>query len=460
MQILSFEFLVFLGIIFLICCICKGGIRKFALLVANIFFLLSFGHLFHVVWLFVVAVYSYLISKWMEKQRTFLSLIIGVAPVVLSLLFFKYIPMFGFKNIVMPLGISFYTFKIIGHLVDVYKNKTMTGSIIEYLVFVSFFPVFTAGPIMRSHSFYEQMNRKYVLDYQEAKNGAVLCALGMFEKLVISDYLSIICTQILSNKELTGGYILLGVILYSFQIYTDFDAYSNIAIGISRILGFQIDRNFHTPYLAVSIMDFWDRWHISLSSWLKDYVYIPLGGNRKGTLRKYLNTLCVFVVSGLWHGSTLNFLIWGIGHGLVNMIENMVKSACKKLKWFKFVSFFGRIFGVLLNFALVSFLWIFFRSATLGEAIDLIQRMFVFTGVDFNHEIIGITVREGYWLIVLIIVIIATDLMRYRTDMVLWLSKRNFLLRWCFYALLITVAIIFGVYGPGYNAADFIYATF
>ena len=240
----------------------------------------------------------------------------------------------------------------------------------------------------------------------------------------------------------------------------DFDGYSNIAIGISKLLGFEIDRNFKTPYLATSIMEFWDRWHISLSSWLKDYIYIPLGGNRKGTLRKYINIMIVFIISGLWHGSTLVFLIWGIGHGIVNIVENVIKNIFKDVNWPKAISIIGKFCGIIFNFMLVSFLWIFFRSANLNEAINIIQNIFNFNGLTIDIATIGITIKELYWIMIIIIIIIISDILRNHTNMIEWLANRNFIIRWGFYIILIFITLIFGIYGPGYNASDFIYAIF
>ena len=460
MYILSFQFIIFVSVIYILSLFTRGKGRKLLILSANLLYLLSFGNLFHLIWLMAVILISYAGSLWIEKSKSRTSLILSIVPVVVSLLFFKYSYVFGLDNLIVPLGISFYTFKIISYLVDLYQKKDYVHGFLDYLIYVSFFPVFTAGPILRSRSFFEQLTSENQLNYQRMKNAAVQCAFGMFEKIVIADYLSIVCNLILDNHQLNGLSVAIGVILYSFHIYTDFDAYSNIAIGISGLLGFEIKRNFYTPYLSASIIEFWNRWHISLSSWLKDYIYIPLGGNRKGHLRKYLNIFCVFLVSGLWHGSTICFLIWGVGHGILNVIENVIKFACRKLKWFKFVRFFGKIFGIIINFSFVSFLWIFFRSSGIHEAVDVIQRMFVFNATEFNYELIGITVREGYWLIVLIATIIITDIFRNKTDMVVWLSKRNVFIRWTIYTLAIVLVIIFGVYGPGYNASDFIYASF
>lgn len=460
MSILSFQFISFVGIVFLLTMMFPLKGRSIMLLVANMIFLFSFGNMFHVMWLFIMSFFTFVVIKHIEKTHTKNPLIFGIVLIVLSLSFFKYNQYLGFNNIVLPLGISFYSFKMISALVDVYQEKSKPVNLIKYMTYISFFPVFTAGPIQRIDEFSQQLDKKYELNYIQIKNGAVQCAFGMFEKMVFADYLSIVCTQIFSNQKTLGWTLIVGIILYSFQIYLDFDAYSNIAIGVSRLLGIEIQRNFHTPYLSSSIMEFWDRWHISLSNWLKDYIYIPLGGNRKGIVRKYINVLCVFVVSGLWHGSTVCYLIWGIGHGMLNVAENIIKTMLDQIKFLKSFQLIMKVLGVFVNFVLVSLLWVFFRSTDIQEVFSIFSRMVQWSGFTFDLKVIGLTIREGYWLIVLVVSTILLDLMRYKTDMILWLSKRHFLIRWTIYVLMIAIVIVFGVYGPGYNAADFIYASF
>ena len=363
-------------------------------------------------------------------------------------------------SLLLPLGISFYSFKMIAYLVDIYQKKISEVRILDFAIYISFFPTFTAGPINKIDSFIKQLNTKYVFDYHNSKNGTVLCAFGMFEKIVFADYLKNIIDTILMNNKADGIYTIVAVILYSFYIYLDFDGYSNVAIGVSRILGFNIDRNFKTPYLASSIMEFWDRWHISLSNWLKEYIYIPLGGSRKGDIRKYLNILIVFIISGIWHGSTINFVIWGLGHGILNIIENIIKKVTKDLNFPVIVKWLGKLVGIVINFTLVTFLWIFFSSGSFENAFNIIFKCLLYESIDFNPNVIHVTVRESYWILVIVSVTIITDILRNKMDMIEWLARRNFVIRWTVYALLILIVIIFGVYGPGYNASDFIYNAF
>ncbi len=454
MNTLSINFIAFLFIVFCFTWVTKGAFRKIIFFIANIIFVFSFGNLVHIVYLFSLIVYTYLASLILRKNSSRGVVILLIIPIILGLAFFKYAGLLEFKNIIMPLGISFYTFKVISYLVDLHNNKVKKQNLFDLFIYVSFFPVLIAGPINRSKDFFIQLNKLKKFDYQDVKNGAVQCALGMFEKIVFADFIAIVVNNIFSNKELTGPYLILGIVLYSFQIYTDFDGYSNIAIGISRMLGFHIERNFHTPYLSNSIKEFWRRWHISLSSWLRDYIYIPLGGSHKGFLIKCINVLITFAISGIWHGSTLVFVIWGIGHGLFNIIEDIISRRYGKKRISKSLN----ILLIFINFGIVSFLWIFFRAASLDDAIRIISNIFI--PMEFSLKTISLTFRQGIWLIAVLFAIIITDVLRNRTDMIEWIAKRNFATRWGFYILLIVIVIIFGIYGPGFNAGDFIYATF
>lgn len=443
----SLLYLGFVSIVFILTWIFRNKGRKWVLLICNIIFLLSFGKPIHIIYALLLILYTFLISRSARKMKKNVFLIV-LFPYVLGLLFFKYL---NFVNWVMPVGLSFYTFKAISYLSDLRSRKLKTANLLDLTLYMSFFPVFTAGPINRAKPFIEQLNRPLVFDYTAQKNGAVQAAFGLFEKIVFADALSQTVSLIYNDAALKGPYVLLAMILYSFQIYTDFDGYSNIAIGVSRMLGFDLEKNFNTPYLAANIKQFWDRWHISLSTWLKDYIYIPLGGSRRGTARRCINVLIVFLVSGAWHGNTLVFILWGLGHGLLTMIEGFMPLRKESRG-------ISRILGIIVNFALVSVLWVFFRSASLDEAFSIFARLFSWGG--FSFETLHMTVREGIWLLTVLAIIIITDILRSRTDMVLWLSRQNFILRWAVYILAIVILLIFGAYGSGYDAADFIYTTF
>ena len=397
-----------------------------------------------------------LIKAWPGKRWP---LVLSVSVPAAVLLLFKYA---GFvlphAGIMMPLGLSFYTFRAISYIAECAKGECEVKDLIAVADYIAFFPVFQAGPINRPQPFFKQLETPFEFDYRDQKNGFIQAVLGLFQKLVIADQLSHLTGAFL-NVKLSGIYTLLGVILYAFQIYVDFDAYSNVAVGTARLLGFRISRNFHTPYLAVSLRDFWNRWHISLSSWLRDYIYIPLGGGRKGLVRKYLNTLAVFFVSGIWHGSGMMFIVWGLGHGVLNVLEDILRQKVGVKPWMKW---FAPI-AVLFNFAVVAFLWIFFRSpdaAEAGRIIASLGSVQLPASAAELAETAGITYNELLWAGVLVLMVFISDLMRYKTDMLEFLANRSFPVRWAFYLALMIIAVIFGVYGPGYHPEDFIYVTF
>lgn len=429
----------------------KSILRPLILLIANFIFVYSFG-LNNLLWLLGFSLTGYVLGlingKYRNKHIVIVSsLIYGVA-----LLGYKLINLTD-NSIIIPLGLSFYSFKIISYLCDIYSEKIKAEkNIIYYLDYVMFFPCITAGPISRADAFLKEIRSKHEFDYQDIAAGFFLVACGIFEKLVFCDFIGSVVTKSL-NVELSGLNTLLGVVLYSFQIYLDFDSISNIAIGTARMLGFKLERNFHVPYLATSIKDFWNRWHISLSSWLRDYIYFPLGGGRKGDLRKYLNVLIVFFVSSLWHGITLNFLIWGMGHGVIRIIEDLIAKFFKNKK----SNFFVSLLLIVINFTVVTTLWIFFKY-DFNEAIATIQRIFVKSPLNF--ETIGLTHNEVIWLCIVLSTVVITDILRYFFDLGDFFGKHIFIIRFVLYAAMILLFLVFGMYGGSFDANDFIYRWF
>ncbi len=463
MSILSFEFigLCALGSL-LLWCFFGAPVRRYAVLVLNAAFLyLLKARPEDLLYLAAVVLVcwggGYILQK--KKSRVLAGLIIALPAA--GLCWYKYSGYLTGKELILPLGLSFYTFKAISYLADVFTGKTEARSPVCVFDYICFFPAFSAGPIHRAGPFFKELESAFVFDYRDQKNGFIQMMCGLFEKLVIADAMGAYAAALLS-PELSGWYTLAGVILYALQIYTDFDAYSNTAVGAARLMGFHLERNFRTPYLAAGLKDFWNRWHISLSSWLRDYIYFPLGGSRKGKLRKWLNILIVFLVSGMWHGSTVMFLIWGLGHGVLRVAEDMLESILPQKKE-GFLHAILHLCGIIITFCLVSLLWIFFRSENMAEAMRIFTSLRLCPGTPLSalsFAEAGLTLNEGLWIIVLAAAVFAGDLMRNKRDMMEWLAGRNFVIRWLFYALLMAVAVIFGVYGPGYDPQDFIYVTF
>ena len=452
--VLSATSIYFVAFCFLVFCLArpfKSILRPLILLAANFIFVYSFG-LNNLLWLLAFSIIGYLLGLVNQKYHNKHIVVISSLMYGFALLGYKFINLTD-NSIVIPLGLSFYSFKIISYLCDIYSGKIKAEkNIIYYLDYVMFFPCITAGPINRADYFLKEIRSKHEFDYQDIASGFFLVACGIFEKLVFCDFIGSVVTKSM-NAELSGLNTLLGVILYSFQIYLDFDSISNIAIGTARMLGFKLDRNFHVPYLSSSIKDFWNRWHISLSSWLRDYIYFPLGGGRKGDLRKYLNVLIVFFVSSLWHGITPTFLIWGMGHGVIRITEDLIAKFFKNRK----PKFFVSLVLMVINFTVVTTLWIFFKY-DFSEAVATIRRIFVKSPLDF--ETMGLTHNEIIWLCIVLFAVIITDILRYFFDLGAFFGKHIFIIRFVLYVAMIMLFLVFGMYGGSFDANDFIYRWF
>ncbi len=283
-------------------------------------------------------------------------------------------------SIILPIGISFYTFQAISYQVDVYRKQVQpVRDFLDFSFYLSFFPQVVSGPIVRASYFIPQLYRKYKLTRQEFSHSLYLILKGLFKKMVIADFLSVNFVDRIFDAPLSysGVENLLALYSYTIQIYCDFSGYTDIAIGLALMLGFKIPVNFNAPYQATSLTDFWHRWHISLSTWLRDYLYIPLGGNRKGKVRMYFNLLMTMVLGGLWHGANLRFVIWGAIHGFALVVEKLFRSLVPSPKK---MSLLFQAFSVFLTFQVVSFAWIFFRI----ESNEKIQQFFYQLG---NHFI-------------------------------------------------------------------------
>ena len=281
-------------------------------------------------------------------------------------------------NLVMPLGISYYTFKIISYLVDIYKGKIDAEKHFGYYaLYVSFFPQILCGPIERADHFIPQLKYGCKFEDKLAAEGLERIIIGLFKKLAIADRLALYVGTVFDAPTAYPGLAsIMAVAFYTIQIYCDFSGYSDMAIGMAQMLGIRTRENFNYPYFSRSIKEFWNRWHISLSSWLRDYIYIPLGGNRKGKMRKHLNTLAVFLVSGIWHGSSLSFVFWGALHGLWNMISTPKKNDDPVWK---------QILQVLVTILGVAFTWIFFRAKNLATAFTMIKHMIFGIGLSIDQ---------------------------------------------------------------------------
>lgn len=305
-------------------------------------------------------------------------------------------------DIILPVGISFYTFQSISYVVDVYKKRIKpTRKWIDYLFFLSFFPALVAGPIVRADYFLPQIEGKRHVSQADVWGGLWLVIAGIIKKAVIADYIAQYNDLIFNSPELyTGVQTLMGVLGYTMQIYCDFSGYSDMSIGIALILGFRLGLNFDSPYQSRNLTEFWRRWHISLSSWLRDYVYIPLGGNRHGTFRTYLNNFLTMLIGGLWHGAAWKFVFWGAMHGVGLAVHKACKGWLVKIPDNFFVSFVSWA----LTFVYVSLLWVFFRAADFSSSLLIIQNIFV----DFQwNQISQFALARPEWCVMMLLLIIA-----------------------------------------------------
>lgn len=369
-------------------------------------------------------------------------------------------------DLLLPVGISFYTFQALSYTLDVYnKHIKAEKNIFKYALFVSFFPQLVAGPIERSGNLLNQIqNIRYMKlwNYERIRDGLLLMFWGFFQKLVIADRASILVNQVYNNYS-KYGFLELSVasFLFAFQIYCDFGGYTNIARGAAQVMGFSLMQNFRQPYLAVNIKDFWRRWHISLTSWFTDYLYIPLGGNRNGKFRKYINILLVFSISGLWHGANWNFVIWGILHAVYQIIGDIkIEVAKKRNTDAPKTSFSQRLGKRIITFFLVDIAWIFFASNDLKHSFNILRQMLSVLQTTSLYEI-GLDRGNWFMLCLGITILFIVDLIHERKQSVFYLiSQQTIWFRWTLYLGLIWCVIMFGIYGVGYDASQFIYFQF
>lgn len=322
------------------------------------------------------------------KKHSFLLIVLGITLLLVALAYFKYMNFFlesiaillGKEvkdlNILLPLGISFYIFTAIGYLIDVYLNKYESEkNFINMALLLCFFPKVISGPIVRGDDFLPQLRNYNGLSLNNFQNGIQIFVFGLFKKIVLADHLSVFVGDVFNAPSVFNSpTILLAVVSFSLQIYFDFSGYSDMSIGVSKILGFEIKANFNLPYTASNSSEFWGRWHISLSSWLRDYLYFPLGGNRISDSRTYLNLLLVMLLSGLWHGAGWTFILWGVLHGLLSCANKLMSGYSKKIMMKKNLwSSIYHFFSVVVTFVLVSLLWIPFRAENFSKAFELLK---------------------------------------------------------------------------------------
>lgn len=372
-------------------------------------------------------------------------------------------------DVVLPVGISFYTFQALSYTVDVYRGEVEPErNPFRYALFVSFFPQLVAGPIERSKNLLGQFYERHDFDPDRVRDGLLLMLWGMFEKIVVADRLAMLVDHVYDNyADLPGAAIALATVFFAFQIYGDFAGYSHIAIGAAQVMGFALMENFRRPYLATSAAEFWRRWHISLSTWFRDYLYIPLGGNRKGRVRKYFNTMVTFLVSGLWHGANWSFVVWGGLNGAYQVTGELLaparERACRALRIDR-ENLFWRFVRAVFTFCLVDFAWLFFRAPSFSAARRMLVHMFtqlhpfVFMGQLFHLELDKLNFLAALFFLG---VLLAADLLQERYGSLRpYITRQALPVRWAVYLAGVLAVLIFGIYGPQYDARAFTYFQF
>lgn len=501
-------------------------IRNFWLLIASYFFYMNWNAAYALLLFgstFVTYLAGILIEKAKEKKKLSLAkwmLGVSFAINIGILFFYKYINFFilninrilgltgsneiGALDILLPVGISFYIFQALGYTMDVYREKIKaTKNLFRYMLFVSFFPQLVAGPIERSTNLLKQFDEDHNFDTDRVREGLLTMLWGLFMKIMIADNLAVYIDSVYENyPAYTGIEIILATMMFAFQIYCDFGGYTYIAIGSAKVLGFTLMENFNAPYQATSVKDFWRRWHISLTGWFTDYLYIPLGGNRKGKMRKYINTFIVFFVSGLWHGASWSYVVWGVINGIYLIVQDATIAARQKVKQFFHVRedrFSYRLGCGLVTFILVDFSWLFFRAKSLGNAVDILKQI-VFSlqpaklfGLAVNR--MGYSMQQLVALIFAMLLLFAFDILKNHiylstkqagqkqkeistgqsgqdqgeNDIVQTGQPQNVFqivlsqgmwFRWLVYLGLLFMILVYGAYGLEYTQTEFIYFQF
>lgn len=496
MQFTSFEFAVFFPIVVLCFYMIPKKARTFWLLLASYYFYMGWNPKYALL-IFASTIITYVCAKIIDsfekeqKLQRRLVLLVGLVSNLSVLVFFKYfyflhetieklMAMFGITvgesrlNIILPVGISFYTFQALGYMIDVYRGDMKAEkNFINYALFVSFFPQLVAGPIERSKNLLEQIKKiadRPSWSFEKITRGLLLMLWGYFMKMVIADRAAILVDQVFGAFYLLEGVALLfGSVLFLVQLYCDFASYSAIAIGAANVLGIQLMQNFAAPFFSKSIGEFWRRWHISFSSWLRDYIYIPLGGSHCSKVRYYLNIMITFLVSGLWHGASWHFVFWGAIQGGMIVVGDFLRPIRQKLKdllQIRAETAGNQMIQVFVTFDLSVVSFIFFRAESVRDGMYYLERMITrfdiwsLTAGNIYH--MGLDEKEMGVLFGSIIILILVDWLyekkRMHFDAVV--KRQGLVMQYFISIALLVLILVFGIYGQGYDATQFIYFQF
>lgn len=401
------------------------------------------------------------VARWLmleqRERRRKLILVISIVCNLGMLGIFKYANFLGASfdewfgtmpwphlNVVLPPGISFYTFMSMAYVIDVYRRElTARDKLIDFSVFVAYFPHLVAGPILRAKDLLPQMTLKQPFLWDNIRRGLALILWGMFIKVYIADPMAHVVNESYANSDRASGLgLLMATYAFAVQIYCDFSGYSDIAIGSAMLLGVKLPENFRTPYMSLSISEFWRRWHISLSSWLRDYLYFPLGGNRKGKVRTYVNLLVTMLLGGIWHGAGWHWLVWGGIQGVVMSIERLLGVQEKHP-----AEFWRRVIRWVVTFHIVCLSWVFFRSSGITHAVDILKRIGRFSAGEYYY---------GAYPVVVLGIVLLLDRIGARGRWIVWISARPTGLRWLTYGAIVALVLTF----QGVSNPEFIYFQF
>lgn len=477
----SITFAIFLPVVFILYYLLPHRYRWIFLLAASYVFYMNLHAGYGLLLLFSTAL-TYTLARRLEETpaaaRKKCCLWAGILPLVLILLLYKTsAPLIGRLNemiaagrlslqpvtvsLLLPAGISFYFFQSMGYLIDVYRGKIKAERHFGYYaLFVSFFPQLLSGPIGRADSLLPQYKKERPFVYENVTYGLKLMVWGYFKKLVIADVFAGTVNKVYdSAQSYVGLAFVVATLMFAIEIYCDFSGYSDIAIGCAKLFGIDLMTNFKSPYLSCSVREFWSRWHISLSTWFRDYVYIPLGGNRTAQWRHCLNLLLTFLVSGFWHGSSLTYILWGGIHGLLQIAETLLfprkrngVEVKRRRHWWQFP----------VTFLLLCFTWIFFRANSLQDAVWILSRLFWDIERPLNYlqtgiVCLGISPIVAIGMTLSVVVLAAYDLASQRGDVINALSRQKFFIRWPVYVLFL---VIIALFAPKGVATEFIYFKF
>lgn len=478
----SVEFLIFFPITVIIFFLLPHRFRRYFLLAASCYFYMSFIPKYILILLFTTCV-DYFGALGCEKARESGSkrlsrgiFITAVSLNVALLVVFKYLGMFEdtvnffgrlfdmrtlvLPEMVLPIGISFHTFQSMGYLIDVYMGREKAErSFIDFSLFLMFFPQLVAGPIERSSNLFSQLKAESYIKYDNLSYGGRMMLWGMFKKVVVADNLALFADAVFSDpRAYSGGGLIIGILCFTVQIYCDFSGYSDIAIGAARIMDIRLMQNFDTPYFSRSVPEFWRRWHISLSTWFRDYVYIPLGGNRVSKPRWCFNQLVTFGISGIWHGASFTFVVWGLLNGVYIVLSRLTKDIRDRVKSLLRVDRIGRLnagLQIAVTFCLISVTWVFFRAESFSDCFYVLGNLFAGTKCEFPH----IEIFRAYIAIGAPVILFGTELLtklpavtgRYNGG-----TKAAQVVRLASYALLLFIIVVFGAY----DNKSFIYFQF